>query len=151
MNQAISLSSACEQDIPKLCDLLALLFAQEAEFQPDRAAQERGLIEIIGNPAVGKILVARTDEQAIAMLSLLFSISTALGGRVAWLEDMIVHPAWRQQGIASALIKTAVSYCQSENCKRITLLTNADNLLAQAFYRQHGFSSSSMLPMRCHL
>ncbi|MBM3620655.1 MAG: GNAT family N-acetyltransferase, partial [Alphaproteobacteria bacterium] len=39
----MAIDDASPQDIPALCDLLDLLFAQEADFTPDRAKQERGL------------------------------------------------------------------------------------------------------------
>lgn len=151
MKPAITLTTANAHDIPVLCDLLALLFSQEAEFQPDRSAQERGLREIMSNPASGRILVARAENQVVAMLNLLFSLSTVLGGRVAWLEDMIVLPDWRRQGIGSALLKEGLSSCRKQDCKRISLLTDTDNLAAQAFYRQHGFFMSTMSTMRCLL
>jgi len=38
---------AKSSDIPELCELLNLLFTQEAEFKPDRNAQVRGLISVI--------------------------------------------------------------------------------------------------------
>jgi len=151
LNQSISVSAAKVQDIPALCRLLEILFFQEAEFHADIAIQRRGLNEIIANPTIGKILIARSNADIVGMVNLLFSISTALGGKVAWLEDMVIHPDWRNQGIGSELLETALEQCRREGLKRITLLTDADNQAAQRFYRKHGFSESSMLPMRCLL
>lgn len=148
MASSITISPANAQDIPALCELLDMLFSQEAEFQADGAAQRRGLNEIIANPTVGRILVARSRTTVIGMVSLLFSISTALGGRVAWLEDMVIHPDWRNRDIGSALLSKALEQSRTEGLKRITLLTDGDNLAAQGFYRKHGFSASPMIPMR---
>jgi hypothetical protein len=66
-------------DIPALCQLLAVLFAQEAEFAPDPDAQRRGLARIIEHPETGTILVAREHGAAVGMVNLLFTVSTALG------------------------------------------------------------------------
>lgn len=147
----VTISTATSPDIPALSGLLALLFEQETEFVANPVVQQRGLREIIANPEIGRILVANADTQIAGMVSVLFSISTALGGRVAWLEDMIVHPDWRHQGIGSALLKRALDVCQTEGCQRITLLSDGDNLTAQRFYQKHGFSVSEMRPMRCLL
>ena len=151
MDNQLTISTATVQDIPALCALLGILFCQEVEFEADIVAQRRGLSEIITNPQTGKILVARFDTNVVGMINLLFSVSTALGGKVAWLEDMIIHPNWRNRGIGSSLLETALEHCRAEGMKRITLLTDSDNLAAQRFYRQHGFSESKMLPMRCLL
>src|SRR5687767_1407086 len=45
-----TIEPATSGDIPALCDLLILLFSQEADFTPDRAKQERGLRLILHNP-----------------------------------------------------------------------------------------------------
>jgi hypothetical protein len=55
----MEISLATASDIPALCELLSLLFSQEADFQPDEEAQRRGLAHILNNPDVGLILVAR--------------------------------------------------------------------------------------------
>ena len=78
-------------DIPQLCDLLTILFTQEADFQPDSAKQSQGLRQIIEHPEVGRILVLHDGSTVIGMVNLLFTISTALGTRVAILEDIIVE------------------------------------------------------------
>ncbi|MNC21836.1 hypothetical protein D3C75_698220 [compost metagenome] len=86
---------ATPADIPALCTLLDQLFAQEAEFTPDRSAQQRGLAAIIDDPAVGEILVTVADTRIVAMVNLLYTVSTALGARVALLEDMVVDTGAR--------------------------------------------------------
>lgn len=140
---------ATPADIPALSALLSVLFSQEAEFRPDEAAQQRGLAAIIADPAIGQILLARDASGAVVgMASLLFSISTALGARVALLEDMVVSPQARNNGLGSELLQAAIVQARSLGCRRITLLTDLDNLAAQRFYARHGFSGSPMTPLR---
>lgn len=142
---------ATASDIPALQQLLAILFEQEAEFTPDAAAQRRGLAHIIGDPAIGAILVARAAGEVIGMVNLLFTVSTALGARVAVLEDMIVAPAARGRGTGSQLLSYAIEWARAQGCRRITLLTDRTNEAAQRFYARHGFVSSDMVPMRLAL
>ncbi len=147
----LTITPATLTDVPVLCHLLDMLFTQEAEFQPDRVTQERGLASIIRDPQVGHILVARQGGEIIGMVNLLYTVSTALGGRVALLEDMVVVPETRGQGVGTQLLKQAIAFAKANGCLRITLLTDADNHVAQAFYRKQGFVASSMLPMRLML
>ena len=135
-------------DIPELCRLLYFLFSQEPDFTPDLAAQSQGLSMIIDRPGVGHIFVARKDSEVVGMVSLLYTVSTALGGRVALLEDMIVSPAVRGVGIGSQLLSHAIQFAGDNGCKRITLLTDRSNFTAQRFYQRRGFSPSSMIPFR---
>ena len=139
---------ATEDDIPVLCDLLGILFTQEAEFSPDRTRQERALRAILGNPAIGEILIAEALGNVVAMVSLLYSESTFLGGKVAILEDMVVHPEFRGRGIGAALLRAAIDHAQLTGCLRITLLTDSTNERAIRFYEKPGFRPSAMLPMR---
>ena len=144
----MQIEKATVNDIPELCQLLAILFNQEAEFKPDRQAQQTGLQAIISNPDIGIILLARHKDKVVGMVSLLFSISTALGGRVAMLEDMVVLPEQRGLGIGSALLNAAIKTARDNGCLRITLLTDSDNETAQGFYEKQGFVRSQMLAFR---
>lgn len=142
------IDKASPEDIPALCELLSVLFEQEREFVPDADAQRAGLLAILDDPKTGFILVAREGRRILAMVNLLFTVSTALGGRAALLEDMVVTPTVRGAGVGSALLRRAVALAHDAGCRRITLLTDADNRRAQRFYQQHGFVPSAMLPMR---
>jgi len=144
----MEITPATTEDIPQLCGLLALLFDQEAEFHPDRGLQESGLRQIIEFPERGRILALRDGQSVIGMVNLLFTVSTALGGRVAILEDMVVRPDCRCRGAGSMLLKAAVASARSAGCLRLTLLTDSTNEPAQRFYMRHGFSRSDMVPMR---
>lgn len=145
------IEKATAADIPTLSELLSVLFSQEAEFMPNAEAQQRGLAQIISNPEIGSVLVAWQDGQIVGMVNLLFTISTALGERVAFLEDMVVFPAGRGTGVGTKLLSEAISFARVQGCKRITLLTDRSNESAQRFYAKQGFVVSSMVPMRISL
>jgi GNAT superfamily N-acetyltransferase len=141
-------AEATLDDIPKLCDLLTILFTQEIDFQPDRDKQSEGLRKIIECPQTGRIFVLRDRTTVIGMVNLLFTVSTALGGRVAILEDMVVHPDHRGNGAGSTLIQDAIEFAKASGCLRITLLTDRTNAPAILFYQRHGFILSEMIPLR---
>jgi GNAT superfamily N-acetyltransferase len=135
-------------DVPELCELLAILFSQEAEFTPDVTAQFRGLSEIISHQEIGHVLVTRDDGRIVAMVSLLYTVSTAPGGKVALLEDMVVAPDLRGRGVGSLLLQRTVEFAHAQGCSRVTLLTDRINESAQRFYKRHGFMASPMIPLR---
>lgn len=147
----MQLQIAVSSDIPELCLLLDSLFSQEAEFKPDIELQALGLGAIIEGDGIGDVLVVKDAGQIIGMVNLLYTISTALGSRVAILEDMVVAPQSRGLGVGSALLKYAIDFAKQKGCKRITLLTDNDNEAAHGFYQQHGFTESSMLAFRLFL
>lgn len=91
----LQIRPALFDDISQLCALLAGLFAQEADFTPDAERQRRGLDLILDNPDSCRVFCATQSGAVIGMVAILFTISTAEGSRVAWLEDMVVHPDWR--------------------------------------------------------
>jgi len=144
----VILRPATAQDIPELCRLLALLFSQEADFTPDPARQARALDLILARPEVGRLFCVDTGGHLAGMVSILFTVSTAEGGRAAWLEDMVIDPAARNQGLGRDLLEFAIAEARRAGCSRITLLTDEDNLAAQRFYTRSGFKPSRMRPFR---
>jgi GNAT superfamily N-acetyltransferase len=85
------------------------------------------------------------------MVNLLYTVSTALGARVAMLEDMVVTRQQRGGGIGTLLLQAAIALARADGCQRITLLTDTDNASAHRFYRRHGFVASPMVPFRLML
>ena len=147
----IRYSEAARRDLPQLVSLLGVLFAQEAEFTPDRRKQRRALGMILGDRSRGRIYVARRGRRLLAMVSVLRGVSTAEGGPSGWLEDLVVRPDARGAGTGSALLAFAIERSRAEGLLRLTLLTDAGNRRAQSLYRRAGFVASPMRPMRRRL
>lgn len=136
------------QDLPQLADLLMDLFALDGEFQPNRTKQMRGLRLILEEPSRGRIFVLRHNGTILGMINLLFTLSTAEGGFVILLEDLIVHRDHRHHGFGDQLLQYAIQYARDKNFLRITLLTDRMNDEAQRFFKRHGFFESKMMPLR---
>ena len=148
---ALELGTATKKDLAQLVELLGMLFVQEADFVPDAAKQKRALEQILGDPRIGRIYVAREGGSVVGMVSTLYTVSTAEGGKAAWLEDMVVLPERRERGVGAALLAHAVVGAREEGCMRLTLLSDEDNAQAHAVYASEGFQFSGMRPMRLKL
>jgi GNAT superfamily N-acetyltransferase len=144
-------TKAAFSDINELVDLLTILFEQEAEFVPNPQAQKKALGKIILDPKIGIVFVAKEQGQVVGMINLLFTESTALGAKVAILEDMVIHPLHRGLGIGTQLIEYVIQEAKKLECKRITLLTDTHNHNAHSLYKKMGFVASSMQPFRLML
>jgi GNAT superfamily N-acetyltransferase len=139
------------EDLPELTALVMDLFQWSGDFSPDRDAQERGLQLILEQPSRGRIFVLRNNHQIFGMVNLLFTISTASGGFVVLMEDVIVHPDHRGQGYGGQLLDHVLDFARRKQFKRVTLLTDKMSAESQNFFRKHGFEYSSMIPMRMTL
>ncbi len=120
MNHVV-IEPATAEDLDELSDLLGELFSEESDFRPNKEKQLRGLRLIFEQPNRGRVFVLRRDHSIVGMINLLFTISTAEGGFVILLEDLVI---------------------------RITLLTDRPEIKSQAFFKRHGFFESAMIPMR---
>jgi GNAT superfamily N-acetyltransferase len=148
MPDQLLIEPATLDDLPQLADLLYDLFSHESDFIPNKEKQMRGLRLILEQPNRGRIFVLRGGERIIGMINLLITISTAEGGFVLILEDLVVHSDHRGQGYGGRLLEHALGYARSKDFLRITLLTDKLEESARSFYERHGFRQSGMVPMR---
>ena len=148
MSEKVVIEPATEADLDELSEMLGDLFTQESDFRPDKEKQLRGLRLIFEQPSRGRVFVLRRDGAIVGMINLLFTISTAEGGFVIVLEDLVVHKQYQAHGYGSRLLQHAIDFAKQKNFLRITLLTDRPENLAQEFFRRHSFVESSMIPMR---
>ena len=144
----VVIEPATEADLDELSEMLGGLFAQEGDFRPDREKQLRGLRLIFEQPSRGRVFVLRQNGAIVGMINLLFTISTAEGGFVIVLEDLVVHKKYQGKGYGRRLLEHAIDFAKQKNFLRVTLLTDRPENVAQEFFRHHGFVESSMIPMR---
>jgi GNAT superfamily N-acetyltransferase len=144
----VVIEPATEADLDELSEMLGGLFSQEGDFRPDKERQLRGLRLIFEQPSRGRVFVLRQNGAIVGMINLLFTISTAEGGFVILLEDLVIHQQYQGKGYGSKLLQHAIDFAKQKNFLRITLLTDRPENLAQEFFRHHDFVESSMIPMR---
>jgi GNAT superfamily N-acetyltransferase len=146
MNVVIDFATA--KDLPHLADLLSELFALESDFAPDREKQSRGLRAILDDPGVGRLFVLRVSGKVAGMANALITVSTAEGGKVLLLEDVIVSSAHRGNGLGRRLVEHVLGWARGQGMTRVTLLADRDNHPALDVYRKLGFEPSNMTVLR---
>lgn len=149
--QGVVIGNADRSHVPTLASLLQDLFSQEQDFTPNAPKQVRGLMLILDHPECGRIFVARLNDEVIGMATALFTISTAEGGRVVLLEDVIVAQPYRGHGVGQLLIRHVLCWARSNGFLRVTLLADQNNVDALQFYERTGFARSAMAVLRLDL
>src|SRR2546423_13839580 len=139
VSENVVIEPATEADLDELSEMLGGLFNQKSDFRPDKEKQLRELRLIFEQPSRGRVFVLRSDGAIVGMINLLFTISTAEGGFVMLLEDLVVHKQYQGKGYGSRLLNHAIDFAKKKNFLRITLLTDRPENVAQEFFRRHGF------------
>ena len=150
-SDSIRIEPATIEDLSELTDLVMSLMAIEADFKPDAEKQRHGLQLILEQPSRGRIFVLRNDHKVIGMVNLLFTISTAEGGFVILMEDVIIAKEHRGQGYGTRLVNYVKEFADKKDFRRITLLTDRVSEQSQRFFARNGFVLSHMVPMRLML
>ncbi len=148
MKDPVTINFASADDLPQLVELLEELFTLESDFRPDRDQQLRGLRLLLENPHTGRLFVLRIGGKVAGMANALITISTAEGGRVIMLEDVMLRGEYRGFGHGRLLVEHVLDWAAEQGMLRVTLLADRDNLKAQSFYRRLGFELSNMIVMR---
>ena len=139
------------EDIDAMADLLHELFTLESDFQPQRAKQLAALSWLLAHPAHGRLFVARDGGRVVGMVNALISISTAEGGPVLILEDVILAASHRHGGHGRQLVEHVLAWARNQGMRRVTLLADKDNAAALRFYEKLGFEESAMVVRRRRL
>jgi len=136
-------------DIPRMCGLLSELFSIESDFSPDSQKQAKGLsLLLTDSSGLSAVLVAEEGDEIIGMCSVQTLISTAQGGPVGLLEDLIVRKDQRGNGIGTRLLSAIFRWCKTKNISRLQLLGDADNESALKFYAVNGWADTNLVCMR---
>ncbi len=145
----IAIRPARSGDIPLMCDLLSELFTIEADFSPNRTKQARGLnLLLSGVLGTSVVLVAENDGRVVGMCSVQILVSTAEGGSVGLIEDLIVQKKFRGYGIGARLLSAILEWSRVNNISRLQLLRDAGNTKALSFYEANGWRDTKFVCMR---
>lgn len=146
LSQDVVIRNATRQDAPELVALLEVLFSIEDDFTADPAKQYRGILMMLD--ACGKhrcIRVAEMEGRVIGMASVQTRISTAEGGIVGLVEDVVILERWRGKGVGSRLLQSIDVWARQHGLLRLQLLADKKNLPAIEFYRRRGWEVTELI------
>jgi ribosomal protein S18 acetylase RimI-like enzyme len=86
----------------------------------------------------GCLLVAANKNEIIGLAKL-----SILAPNAGWIEGLRVHPAFRQQGVASALFHALVDIWEQSHQGPLRMITEADNTSVQRLCSTNNFSQMS--------
>ena len=147
----VVIEHAGSADIPALVGLLAALFGIEQDFKPDTERQRRGLAGVLASQNACIIVARSAQGEAIAMCSAQLVFSTAEGAHSAWIEDMVVHEAWRRHGIGRQVLEAVLAWASEHGATRAQLLADLDNQPALDYYRHLGWDETRLIARRVSL
>jgi GNAT superfamily N-acetyltransferase len=148
----ISIRTARPEDISRLSELLDELFRIESDFEPDIEKQVKGLNMLLTDPAgTSFVLVAVAQGQIIGMATVQALVSTAEGGRVGLVEDVVIDSSYRCRGVGTMLLARLIDCARGNKFIRLQLLADRTNHVAVDFYRSRGWSATSLNCMRIML
>jgi GNAT superfamily N-acetyltransferase len=131
-----------------MVSLLAELFSIEADFSFDPEKQRCGLAGLLERGDEACLLVCEREGEVVGMCSVQALISTAEGGKVGLVEDMVVAAPWRGRGLGSALLAAAEEWSAGQGMTRLQLLADATNEPALGFYRRQDWGETRLIALR---
>ncbi len=143
IKKAITIENATEADIESMARLLAQLFAIEQDFTIDFEAQKKGLSLLLQERQTF-VCVARFQERVIGMVTMQQLISTAAGGPIGQIEDLVVDSEYRSLGVGNRLLEQMIHNARERAYHRLQLGADISNLRALDFYRKRGFAKTHL-------
>ncbi|MHB8124154.1 MAG: GNAT family N-acetyltransferase [Desulfitobacteriaceae bacterium] len=125
--------------------LLRILFSIENDFAFDEFTQQNGLEMMLYDCTNRCIMVAELNQQIVGMCTTQILVSTAEGGIVALIEDLVVEDACRGQGIGKELLLAIEGWAITRGVKRLQLLADRNNTLALDFYTKMNWKYTQLI------
>ena len=145
----VTIRDARPDDLDAMTALLGDLFSIEADFAVDARRQQRGLTLMLDGCRKHRcVKVAETGERVVGMATAQMLVSTAEGGMVALIEDMVVDKDFRGLGIGRQLMASIEDWARQHGACRLQLLADRTNFSALDFYDRIGWRPTQLICLR---
>jgi ribosomal protein S18 acetylase RimI-like enzyme len=135
-------------------DLDALMTMMEAfnRFESivwTRATGEAPLRQLIGEPSLGFVVLARetADAPNLGYAVVTFGFDLEWGGRDAFLTELWLEPEARGHGVGARVLAAVERKARAEGARAMHLMVRHANANAQALYRRAGYGVPDRLFM----
>lgn len=129
---------AGEPDLETLIGFMRQFYAIDA-YPFDEQAARRALHEFLAEPLFGRAWLIEVGTMPVGYLVLTLGYSLEFHGRDAFIDELVVAPSYRHQGIGKRAMQFAETACRSLGVHALHLEVERHNTAAQQLYRQFGF------------
>lgn len=147
----VLIRQARADDIEAMVALLQDLFGMEKDFSCDPSKQRQGLQLLLARQHDARVYVVEHRGRVVGMCSLQKLVSTAEGGHVGLIEDVVVEPSFRCRGLGGALLAAMETWAQAQGMSRLQLLADRNNDPALNFYHRKKWHGTDLIGLRKRL
>jgi len=140
-----NISTGTQTDIEAIAQFQVDMALESENLTLDKNTVLRGVSAVIDDPSKGLYFVARDKGVAIGSLMLTKEWSDWNDGWYWWIQSVYVRPAYRRQGVFTALFHAVEKAAQKENVSQIRLYVDKENTRAQNTYQKLGMHESHYL------
>jgi len=98
---------------------------------------------VLSHPEIEVYVAGDAQDRPIGLVSLSHRPQLRLSGRIATIDELVVLPAWRRQGVGRALVQRALERARVLSVKRVELqLPSLPEEATVAFCRTLGFQDA---------
>jgi ribosomal protein S18 acetylase RimI-like enzyme len=146
MSNDPTVRNASPSDALVISRLIAALASGLAESSP---ATPHYVADVLQRGAC-QVLLAEREGTALGVLSYYFHPSLYHAADSCLIEELVVAPEARRQGVGTVLLEEAIRRARERGCVEVSLGVMRNNKDAQRFYERHGFEADALL-MERHL
>jgi GNAT superfamily N-acetyltransferase len=139
----VIIRTAVASDVPPLLALVRRYWEFEGIAGFDALRLELLLQRLVGNSALGEVLVAEREARLRGYLALVYVLSLEHGGLMAEIDEFFVLPDARTQGVGGKLLAAAEAALRQRGCVRLQLQIGVGNSAARSFYERRGYAGRS--------
>ena len=131
--RALRIEKATAADIPCLVELMER-FYQESDHPLDREAAGRSFRQILQDPSLGCVWLARIQQEPVGHAVLTSRFAMEYGGMGGQIDDLYVRPSFRRSGVAMRLLEALTSECRARGFQCVSVEVATSNGPARALY-----------------
>lgn len=133
----IHIRSAVPADIPWLVEKMRE-FYRESAYSLDCEWAARSFTTLLSEPALGGVMIAANDSEAIGYLVFTQRFSMEFGGLDGFIDDVFVASSHRRAGAGTALLEALFAEGKARRLLALHVEVDPYNQAANALYRRFG-------------
>jgi len=140
MSNDVTLRNAQPADAPVVCGLVTALASGLGE---SSTVTSEYVAEVLQRGGC-QVLLAERSDTALGMLSYHFHPSLYHAADSCLIDELVVAPQARSQGVGAALLEEAIRRARERGCAEVSLGVMNSNRDALRFYQRHGFEADAV-------